>query len=146
LLQLIVSSAPTLPLLALFTARPGFDVPWAGYPATAVIEVSRLDDVDVESVARAVARGKTIPNEVMRLIKERCDGVPLFVEEVARAVIESGVLEEHELSWALTGPVPAGLIPATVDASLMARIDWQRAIETQAELDQLDDGKKRTVL
>ena len=123
LLQLIVSSAPRLPLLALFTTRPDFEVPWAGFRATAVIEVSRLDDADVESVARAVANGKTIPSEVMRLIAERCDGVPLFVEEVARAVIESGVLEEHELSWELTGPLPAGLIPATVDASLMARID-----------------------
>ncbi len=123
LLQLIVSSAPRLPLLALFTTRPDFEVPWAGFRATAVVEVSRLDDADVESVARAVANGKTIPSEVMRLIAERCDGVPLFVEEVARAVIESGVLEEHELSWELTGPLPAGLIPATVDASLMARID-----------------------
>jgi class 3 adenylate cyclase/tetratricopeptide (TPR) repeat protein len=123
LLQLIVSSAPRLPLLALFTARPEFQAPWDDYRATAVIEVSRLDDADVESVARAVARSKTIPGEVMRLIIERCDGVPLFVEEVAHAVIESGVLEEHEFTWELTGPLPAGLIPATVDASLMARID-----------------------
>jgi class 3 adenylate cyclase/tetratricopeptide (TPR) repeat protein len=123
LIQLIVSSTPKLPLLALFTARPEFQEPWAGHTATAVVEVSRLDAADVESVARAVARGKTIPSEVMRLITERCDGVPLFVEEVAHAVIESGVLEEREFSWELTGPLPAGLIPATVDASLMARID-----------------------
>jgi class 3 adenylate cyclase/tetratricopeptide (TPR) repeat protein len=134
LLQLIVSSAPKLPLLALFTARPEFQVPWAGYRATAVIEVSRLDDVGVESVARAVARAKTIPSEVMRLITERCDGVPLFVEEVARAVIESGVLEEHEFSWELTGPLPAGLIPATVDASLMARIDHLGDARATAQL------------
>jgi class 3 adenylate cyclase/tetratricopeptide (TPR) repeat protein len=123
LLQLIVSSPPGLPLLMLFTARPEFSAPWAGYPATAVVEVSRLDDLEVESVARAVAGGKTIPGEVMRLITERCDGVPLYVEEVAHAVIESGVLEEHEFTWELTGPLPAGLIPATVDASLMSRID-----------------------
>jgi class 3 adenylate cyclase/tetratricopeptide (TPR) repeat protein len=123
LMQLLVASVPKLPLLALFTARPEFQAPWAGYAATAVIDVSRLGDAEVESVARAVAGGKTIPGEVMRLITERCDGVPLFVEEVAYAVIASGVLEEHEFSWELTGPLPAGLIPATVDASLMARID-----------------------
>jgi class 3 adenylate cyclase/tetratricopeptide (TPR) repeat protein len=123
LLHLVVSSMPRLPLLALFTARPEFQAPWAGHNATAVVDVSRLDEADVEAVARAVARGKTIPSEVMRLITERCDGVPLFVEEVAYAVLESGVLEEREFSWELTGPLPAGLIPATVDASLMARID-----------------------
>ena len=70
-----------------------------------------------------VAHGKTMPGEVMRELTQRCDGVPLFVEEVTRAVMESGVLEEHEFSWELTGPLPTGLIPASVDASLMARID-----------------------
>jgi class 3 adenylate cyclase/tetratricopeptide (TPR) repeat protein len=123
LLHLVVSSAPSVPLLALFTARPEFQAPWAGHTATALVEVSRLRDAEVESVARAVAGGKTLPGEVMRLITERCDGVPLFVEEVVHAVIESGALDEHEFSWELTGPLPDGLIPATVDASLMARID-----------------------
>ena len=123
LLQLLVSSAPQLPLLGLFTGRPEFQPAWPANSAASLIDVSRLDNAEVEAVARGVVHGKTIPGEVMREITQRCDGVPLFVEEVTRAVMESGVLEEHELSWELTGPLPTGLIPASVDASLMARID-----------------------
>lgn len=123
LLSLLVWSPPQLPLLGLFTARPEFEPPWAQDEASLLINVSRLDNAQVEAVARGVAGGKTMPGEVIREITRRCDGVPLFVEEVARAVIESGVLEEHEFAWTLTGPLPTGLVPATVDASLMARVD-----------------------
>ena len=121
--RLLVSSAPELPLLGLFTARPEFQAPWFGASAAGLIEISRLEVAEVEAMARAVANGKRLPGELMRLIAERSDGVPLFVEEVARAVIESGVLAEQEFSWELTAPLPADLIPATVDGSLMARID-----------------------
>ena len=71
----------------------------------------------------SVAHGKSMPGEVMRELAQRCDGVPLFVEEVTRAVMELGVLEEHEFSWELNGPLPTSLIPVSVDASLMTRID-----------------------
>jgi len=123
LLHLIVSSAPRLPMLGLFTARPEFQPAWPATGAASLIEVSHLDNAEVEDVVRSVAHGKTMPGEVMREIARRGDGVPLFVEELVRAVMESGVLEEHEFSWELTGPLPLGLIPASVDASLMARID-----------------------
>ena len=121
--RLLVSSAPELPLLGLFTARPEFRAPWFGESAAGLIEISRLGVAEVEAMARAVANGKRLPGELMRVIAERSDGVPLFVEEVARAVIESGVLAEQEFSWELTAPLPADLIPATVDGSSMARID-----------------------
>ncbi len=123
LIELLVSSVVRLPLLGLLTGRPEFQPPWAGDAASALIDLPPLDDSEVESVARAVAHGKRIPAGVLREIKQRCDGVPLFVEEIGRAVIESGVLEEREFSWELTGPLVAGVIPASVDASLMARID-----------------------
>lgn len=123
ILRLLVSSAPQLPLLGLFTARPEFEPPWAGERAAGLVEVSRLDSPEVEAVVRAVANGKRIPAEVMRPIVQRSDGVPLFVEEVARAVMESGVVAEHKFSWELTGPLPEDLVPASIDASLLARID-----------------------
>ena len=104
-------------------ARPEFQPAWPATGAASLIDVSRLDNAEVEAVVCGVAHGKTMPGEVMRELTQRCDGVPLFVEEVTRAVMESGVLEEHEFSWELTGPLPTGLIPASVDASLMARID-----------------------
>ena len=123
LLQLLVSSASQLPLLGLFTGRPEFQPAWPIGGTASLIEVPRLDNAEVEAVVRSVARGKTVPGDVMREIAQRCDGVPLFVEEVARALIETGVLEEHEHAWELASPLRAAVIPASIDASLMARID-----------------------
>ena len=122
-LEALVSRARRLPLLGLFTARPEFEAAWPNDEATPLVEVSRLDHAEVEAVVRHVAHGKPVPGDVIREITQRCDGVPLFIEEVARAVIEAGVLQENEYSWALTGALPSDLIPASVDASLMARID-----------------------
>jgi class 3 adenylate cyclase/tetratricopeptide (TPR) repeat protein len=123
LLQLLVSAAPRLPLLGLFTARPEFEPPWRGEQAASLLELEHLDDEDVEAIARSVAEGKAIPADVIREITRRCDGVPLFVEEMTRTVIESGVLEKGEFSWNLTGVLPKDLIPASVDALLMARVE-----------------------
>jgi len=123
LLQLLVSSAPLLPLLGLFTARPEFEPPWPTGDGVTVVDLSRLGSTEVEAMVHSVSLGKTMPGEVVRQIVQRCDGVPLFVEEIARAVLEAGTLQEREGSWELTGPLPKGLIPASVDASLMARID-----------------------
>jgi class 3 adenylate cyclase/tetratricopeptide (TPR) repeat protein len=122
LLQRITSLPPQLPLLGIFTARPEFRPNWTN-GAASLIEVSRLDNAEVEAVAYSVAYGKLIPTEVMRGLTQRCDGVPLFVEEVTRAVIESGALAERESSWEITGPLPTDLVPATLDASIAARLD-----------------------
>jgi class 3 adenylate cyclase/tetratricopeptide (TPR) repeat protein len=122
MLGLLVASASGLPLLALCTARPEFEPAWSGASAR-LIEVAPLDGAEVEAVAHAVARSKTMPGEVMREIAMRCDGVPLFVEEVTHAVIESGALEEREHTWELIGPLPPGLVPDSVEASLTARLD-----------------------
>ena len=122
-LQLMIASSSGLPLLGIFTARPEFQPTWPDIDSISLIEVSRLGHSEVEAVVFNVAHGKSMPGEVIRELMQRCDGVPLFVEEVTRAVLESGVLEEREYSWDLTGPLPVDLIPTTVDASLMARID-----------------------
>lgn len=123
LLQLIISSPSQLPLFGIFTARPEFKANWTDNSATSVVEVSRLNSAEVQAVVSSVARGKQIPGEVMRRLMYRCEGVPLFAEEITRSVMESGAIEEHEFSWELTGPLPTTLIPASIDASLMARID-----------------------
>jgi class 3 adenylate cyclase/tetratricopeptide (TPR) repeat protein len=135
LLQLIVTTAaPRIPMLGIFTARPEFQPTWPAIVATSLIDVSRLDNSEVEAVVFGVARGKSMPGEVIRELTRRCDGVPLFVEEVARSVMEAGVLEEHEFSWELTGPLPVSLIPVSVDASLMARIDRLGEARATAQL------------
>ena len=134
LLQMLVAAAPRLPLLGLFTARPEFQPAWVEGGAATLLKLGHLQAAEVEAVVRNVARGKTVPGEVMREIARRCDGVPLFIEEVARSVIEAGVLEEREYSWELTGPLPVNLVPASVDASLMARIDRLGEARATAQL------------
>lgn len=133
-LQQLVASAARLPLFGLFTGRPEFEPAWALGGAASLIDVSRLGNAEVEAVVRSVAHGKSVPSEVVREIAQRCDGVPLFVEEVARAVFEAGMLEEHEDAWELTGPLRTGLIPASIDASLMARIDRLGEARATAQL------------
>ena len=123
LLQLIMSSEPRITLLGIFTARPEFQPTWTAMDGISVIDLSRLNNTEVEAVVFGVAHGKSMPGEVIRELTQRCEGVPLFVEEVTRAVMELGIIEEQEFSWELTGPLPTTLIPASVDALLMARID-----------------------
>jgi class 3 adenylate cyclase/tetratricopeptide (TPR) repeat protein len=134
LLQLIISQEPRLPLLGILTARPEFQPAWPISGPTSLIDVSRLDSAEVEAVVSSIARGKLIPGEVMRGLTQRCEGVPLFAEEVTRAVMESGAIEEREFSWELTGPLPTELIPASIDASLMARIDRLGEARATAQL------------
>lgn len=134
LLSLIVDSLSGRRLMGLFTTRPEFLPAWSNNAAAALIDIPHLNAAEAEDLARSVAHDKPLPGRVMREIVKRCDGVPLFVEEVTRSVIESGVLEESEHSWELTGPLPADLIPASVDASLMCRIDRLGSARSTAQL------------
>jgi predicted ATPase len=74
-------------------------------------------------VIRRVAHGKILPPEVVEQVVAKTDGVPLFVEELTKMVLESGLLQEGEERYELTGPLPLQAIPATLHDSLMARLD-----------------------
>ena len=123
LLKLIISPAPEISLLGILTARPEFQPTWAATDGISVVDLPRLNNTEVEALVVGVAHGKSMPGEVIRELTQRCEGVPLFVEEVTRAVMESGIIEEQEFSWELIGPLPTSVVPASVDALLMARID-----------------------
>jgi class 3 adenylate cyclase/tetratricopeptide (TPR) repeat protein len=132
-LELLVRTAPEAPLLGIFTARPELGADWAAAPALRMIELSRFQRTEVESIARSVALGKALPSEVLRQIVDRCDGVPLFVEELTRSILDSGALREKAVSWETVGPVAAE-IPVTMDASLTSRIDRLGASKATAQL------------
>ena len=83
---------------------------------------------------RQVAHGKVLPPEVVEQIVAKTDGVPLFVEELTKMVLESGLLQEREEHYALTGPLPPLAIPATLHDSLMARLDRLAAVKALAQL------------
>ena len=134
LLEHLVRHDPTAPLLGLFTARPEFEADWIADAATRVVELHKLAPANAEAIVRSVAFGKPLPSPVLRQILHRSEGVPLFVEEMTRFVLDSGLLEEHAAAWDSVGEIPADAIPTTMDASLTARIDRLGASRSTAQL------------
>ncbi|HKF09729.1 MAG TPA: adenylate/guanylate cyclase domain-containing protein [Xanthobacteraceae bacterium] len=123
LLDLMVERVRQLPVLALFIFRPEFEPPWVGLPNVGTLTLGRLDRSDVENMVARVTGGRVLPAEVMKQIVTKTDGNPLFVEELTKTVLEAGILVENGESYRLDGPLPPLAIPATLQDSLMSRLD-----------------------
>jgi predicted ATPase/class 3 adenylate cyclase len=123
LLDLTVERVRQLPVLALFTSRPEFEPPWVGLPNVGTLRLGRLERNDVESMVARVTGGRVLPAEVMKQIVAKTDGNPLFVEELTKTVLEAGILVEDADGYRLDGPLPPLAIPATLQDSLMSRLD-----------------------
>jgi class 3 adenylate cyclase/predicted ATPase len=134
LLSLLVDQGPTARILTLFTFRPDFSPPWTGRAHLTQLTVTRLPQQQAVEVIRQVAHGKVLPPEVVEQIVAKTDGVPLFVEELTKMVLESGLLQERDERYALTGPLHPLAIPATLHDSLMARLDRLAAVKALAQL------------
>jgi predicted ATPase/class 3 adenylate cyclase len=134
LLSFVVDQGPTARILALFTFRPEFSPPWMGRAHLTQVTVNRLPRGQSVEVIRQVARGKALPPEVVAQIVAKTDGVPLFVEELTKMVLESGLLQERDDRYELTGPLPPLAIPATLHDSLMARLDRLVMVKNLAQL------------
>ncbi len=105
------------------TFRPEFQLRWAGEPHVTVVMLNRLDARDTAELVQRVADGKPLPSAIRDQIVRRTDGVPLFIEELTRTVLESGVLHEADGRYGLDGPLPSAAIPSSLQASLLARLD-----------------------
>ncbi|WP_342725606.1 BTAD domain-containing putative transcriptional regulator [Bradyrhizobium sp. B097] len=123
LLDLIVDRASTIPALVVITCRPEFTPSWIGRPQVTLLALNRLSLAQRAEMIAAVAGGKALPLEVAEQIVDRADGVPLFIEELTKTVVESGFLVEANDRYALTGPAAALSIPSTLQGSLIARLD-----------------------
>src|SRR5260221_380292 len=134
LLDLTVERVRQLPVLALFTFRPDFEPPWVGLPNVGTLTLGRLDRNDVESMVARVTGGRVLPAEVMKQIVAKTDGNPLFVEELTKAVLEAGILVEDSEGYRLDGPLPPFAIPATLEDSLMARLDRLAPVREIAQI------------
>jgi predicted ATPase/class 3 adenylate cyclase len=134
LLALVVERAQHLPLLLIITARPQFTPPWAGCPHAMTLSLTRLDRREAAALAVRVTGGKALPDEVLEQVLERADGVPLFVEELTKAVTETGWLQEREDRYVLTRPLQAFAIPTTLHASLVARLDRLAPVRELAQI------------
>src|ERR1700678_1948464 len=105
-------------LLTMF--RPEFQSPWTGQPHVTLVALPRLDRRDTAAMVANVAGNAALANEIIDEIAERTDGVPLFVEELTKAVIEA----DPQSATALSGlPNPMSMVPATLHSSLIARLD-----------------------
>ena len=129
LLSLLVDQGPTARILALFTFRPDFTPPWTGRAHLTQVTLTRLPRRQAVEMTDQVAHGKALPAEVVEQVVAKTDGVPLFVEELTKMVLESGLLQEREERYELTGPLPPLAIPATLHDSLMARLDRLAAVK-----------------
>jgi class 3 adenylate cyclase/predicted ATPase len=134
LLDLIVERVRRLPVLALFTFRPEFEPPWVGLPNVSTLTLGRLDRSDVENMIVRVTGGRPLPPEVTEQIVVKTDGNPLFVEELTKAVLETGILIEDAEGYRLNGPLPPLAIPATLHDSLMARLDRLAPVREIAQI------------
>jgi predicted ATPase len=134
LLSLLVDQGPTARILTLLTFRPDFRPPWTGRSHLTQVTLHRLPRPQAVEVIRQVAHGKDLPPEVVEQIVAKTDGVPLFVEELTKMVLESGLLQEREDRYALTRPLPSLAIPATLHDSPMARRDRLATVKAIAQL------------
>src|SRR5262249_8215841 len=103
-LSLLVDQGPTARILVLLTFRPDFSPPWTGRSHLTQLTLSRLPRRQAAEMTDRVAHGKALPAEVVEQVVARTDGVPLFVEELTKMVLESGLLQEREDRYELTGP------------------------------------------
>jgi class 3 adenylate cyclase len=134
LLGRLIEQAPTLPTLVLLTFRPEFSPPWPARSYVRPLPLNRLERPQIEFLAIRIAGGKALPAEVVEHIVRKTDGVPLFVEEMTKAVLVSNVLRAEGDRYALTGPLSEISIPASLHESLMARLDRLPTVREVAQL------------
>jgi len=122
-LSLLLEQVPTARLLLVLTFRPDFSPPWAMFSHLTQLTLSRLARRQVEVMVEKVTGGKPLPTEVIQQLVTKTDGVPLFVEELTKMVVESGLVNETDGHYEPRGPLPLLAIPATLQDSLIARLD-----------------------
>ena len=135
LLGRLVDQVPTMRLLLVLTFRPGFETPFSlARSYVSPLALTRLAKRHTREVVEAVSGGGRLPARLLDEIVARADGVPLFAEELARSVLESGLIVEREGRFEFRGRVSDLTIPPTLQDSLMARLDRLSAAKQVAQL------------
>ena len=123
LLDLTVDRVRHLPVLMVITFRPEFQPPWGGRSHVTSLALNRLGERDGEALVQTLAGNAALNHDIIAEIVERTDGVPLFVEELTKAVLESAAQGDRVAAVLATTSAAALSVPATLHASLMARLD-----------------------
>jgi len=121
-------------MLAVLIFRPEFIPPWSTRSHMTPITLNRLERPQVEAMITRLAGGKALPAEVVQHIVARTDGVPLYVEELTKMLLESDLLREEEDHYSLAGTLSGLAIPVTLQDSLMARLDRLPMVREVAQL------------
>jgi class 3 adenylate cyclase/DNA-binding MarR family transcriptional regulator len=133
LVTMLASRIAGARLMLLATARPGFAEPWRDAPGADAIELVRLGRESVDDIIRSVA-GKALPPEIVAEIAAKTDGVPLFVEELTKTVLESDILRDEGGRYSVARPIAPLSIPSTLQDSLTARLDRLSTVKSLAQL------------
>jgi class 3 adenylate cyclase/predicted ATPase len=134
LFDLVIDHVPNLPILVLVTFRPEFAPRWIGFPHVTLLTLNRFAYRQSATMIAHLTNGKSLPVEIINQIIDRTDGVPLFIEELTKAVIESGVLVDSGDRYAVAGSLPPLTIPTTLNASLLARLDRLAPVREVAQI------------
>jgi class 3 adenylate cyclase/predicted ATPase len=121
-------------ILLIMTYRPEFTAPWTGHAHVSALFLNRLGRRHCRAIVKAIANRKSLPAAVTDQIIAKTDGVPLFVEELTKTLLESGLLREESDGWVLSGPLQEFAIPATLHDSLLARLERLPSVKEIAQL------------
>jgi len=133
-LDLLVERARNIPVLVLAAFRPEFTAPWTGQSHVTSLSLNRLSRKRCLELVEGITTGKPLPDSLVDQIVAKTDGVPLFVEELTKTVLNSGLLDERDGRYVLNGPLPPRAIPSTIQDSLMARLDQLGADKEIAQI------------
>jgi predicted ATPase len=134
LISLLVERLRLARILLFVTLRPEFESPWSGYTHVTALRLNHLSRKDSTEMIAKVTGNKSLPDEVRDQIITETDGVPLFVEELTKTVLESGLLKNTGDRYVLAGPLRPLAIPTSLQDSLMARLDRLGPMKEVAQL------------
>ena len=130
----LIERVQPLPALVVATFRPEFAAPWVGRAHVTALLLNRFGRSQAVAMINQIVSGKTLPAEVLNQIVAKTDGVPLFVEELTKSVLESGLLREENGAYVLAATLTPLAIPSTLHDSLTARLDRLSPIKEIAQI------------
>ncbi len=137
----LVDRLPRLRALLVITSRPEFTAPWVGRAHVASLQLNRLGRRQAVAMIDRITGGKALPTEVLEQIVAKTDGVPLFVEELSKTVLESDLLREENGAYILCAALTPLAIPSTLQDSLMARLDRLAPVRETAQIAACDRAR-----
>jgi predicted ATPase len=133
-LEQVMRCAPRARLLVVITSRPKFTPTLAAETVLETLVVGRLSRAGVLVMIKGLTAGKTLPKEILEQIVAKTDGVPLFVKELTKAILESSLMREADDHYELTGALTPLTVPATLQDALMSRLDRLASAKEVAQI------------